>query len=675
VSVPAEVIVNTRLAGVRRFLVSAQEEAAAIREIGLATATTGREMSVTTRRSWLMNQALFTLRRVAYGSTLALLAAGAVALKLGFNFDSAMQQARVALQPVSKDIGGVNKELNYLFNFTKYTPFQFKDMTIAFRQMYLGMRTVGVSAETVNQTLKSMVDALAATGKTSPMNLNRVAIALQHMAFQGRLTGYTVNQLARDGIPIFAALRKEMGLTGDQLHHISTMGIPAQDVLAAINKYIETTPGFMNAAHRQATHTLHGLFTTFKDNLSQTMGLAERGWFGGLQHMAVGINSWFNTLNANLKHSHDLATALDQSLTPRSHTVITVWRNVAAAVHDAWVVFKALASVWTTSRPALWTLISGLIIVRAILAVAAHTTWLWVPALQVLVTWLILAKTWALLAGIYTWFYVGSEEKAAFWTRMVGVWMRYQYIEAKLLAFWTGILSVLTKGYVRNAEGQFVAMTFLQKAALRLRLAFLQLAGSELVAMGPFGWIAAAIIVLVGALVILYFKWKWFHNLVNATARFLYNHWYILAMLPVVGPLTAAVVVIVRNFHKIWSWIMRLINAAKSVVHWFGRMWKGLHHIGGVGGVLGKVGGLIGLAGGGTVTHTGAFMVGERGPEIAYLPKGAAVSPLNSPQLALAGGGPVRPIIIPITLEADGRKLAELVVRHESDVNARSGRG
>jgi len=151
------------------------------------------------KRSYLMNQALFTVRRMLYGTTLAFVAAGAMAFKWGFQFNSAMQQARVALAPVFGSTKALNKELDYLFNFTKYTPFQFKDVTSAFRMLYAAFHPLGISVATTNLTIKSLTDSLSYAGKTAPGQLNRAALALQHMAYQGHLTGYAVNQLSRDG--------------------------------------------------------------------------------------------------------------------------------------------------------------------------------------------------------------------------------------------------------------------------------------------------------------------------------------------------------------------------------------------------------------------------------------------------------------------------------------------
>jgi hypothetical protein len=77
-----------------------------------------------------------------------------------------------------------------------------------------------------------------------------------------------------------------------------------------------------------------------------------------------------------------------------------------------------------------------------------------------------------------------------------------------------------------------------------------------------------------------------------------------------------------------------------------------------------------GLQAGGVVTGGGGFLVGERGPELAYLPRGAAVSPL--PALAttnISNYFDIRQIVI--REEADIHKVAQAL----EELQARKNRG
>jgi tape measure domain-containing protein len=70
------------------------------------------------------------------------------------------------------------------------------------------------------------------------------------------------------------------------------------------------------------------------------------------------------------------------------------------------------------------------------------------------------------------------------------------------------------------------------------------------------------------------------------------------------------------------------------------------------------------LAAGGNVGAAGAVLIGERGPEVLNLPKGATVSPLpKRGPLANAGAAAAALMERPIQLVVDGRTLAEVTAR------------
>ena len=305
----------------------------ATKEMALANAKLGESLAISNKRSFLQNQLLFTARRALFYTTLGVIGLSAEVLKMGFSYDNAMQSASVALQQVIKPQKALNEELNKLFVITSQTPFQVKDVTQTFRQMYIAFKPFHVGIGTLNDTIQAITNNLAATGKESPASLNRVSTALAHVANVGHLTGQAVLQLARDGLQLYPALRKELHLTGDQMANIGKAGIPARDVLMALIKYSKTTPGIMDAAFRQANFTLSGAFTTFKDFVSQASGGAlggpsgTGGVFGGLQKDIVGINKHLTVLAQSGKaiSMMDVAKAVDQQLTPKTHAIINLF--------------------------------------------------------------------------------------------------------------------------------------------------------------------------------------------------------------------------------------------------------------------------------------------------------------------------------------------------------------
>ena len=430
------VILETILTGWREVVTGVQAEVAAMEELGLATKMAGNEATVAARKQEILTQATFTARRVAYAGTLALIAAGAAVLKLGWNYQSAMQQARVALQPVFHGTHGLTEELLHLYRVTAFTPFQFKDVTIAWRQMFAGLKYApGVQnpVELTNKTLQSMIDALSFAGKVAPMNLQRVSLALQHMAYAGRLTGYSLNQLWRDGIPMAAILNKEFGITGEQLHNISSYNIPVQDVLDAINKFIESTPGYKNAAFLQATKTLHGAWTTFKDLLSQASAGSGQGIFGGVQKFLTTVDQ---TLYGHLYSKKpvtmvEFMKAVDQAVSPRTHLLFDTFRLLQGILEGIKEDFMAVAT-------AIWLVLTPLMLLEKVLGIPGAKYGL-AYAFQVLgflmgiyIGALLLVKMYTIAAAVAEIIYTAVQNSRAVITRL-NIFLTYAYITAQWL--------------------------------------------------------------------------------------------------------------------------------------------------------------------------------------------------------------------------------------------------
>jgi tape measure domain-containing protein len=662
---PEEILLIARLQGKTEVIRGAAEISGSLDEVAISADEAGLAMERSGRRGFFMNQAFFTMRRLAYGATLAVVGTGIAALRMGFQFNSAMQQARVSLQPVSASLGGVNKELNYLFNFTKYTPFQFKDVTIAFRQMFAALHPLGIGVGVVNTTLHSLVDALAYAGKTSPTNLQRVSLALQHMAYQGRLTGYAVNQLARDGIPIFSALRQELGLTGDQLHSVATLGIPAQVVLKAINDYIESTPGFANAAYRQATGSLHGLFTTFKDNLSQLMGNMETGVFSRFQNRLIRFNAFFGRISNQMKHHVSFATIVGDAF---GGTAEFVWKQFAADVSLVWRIFTGFLRDVVKSRGTWAIIISALIILHGILVPIAFMVDHFGGALSVLLPLLVLWKVYTMVMNglLATQRFLLAADAGELGELSLAQMLYNRTISGSFRAIMLlrnarSALNVLFTGRAIGTE--FRALTRLERVALSLRGAFLRMfaplaaivaeswAFTASLLANPITWIVLGILALTAGLVILYFKWKAFHDIVNKTIGFLYHHPLLAMFVPVIGPLIA----IAHLFMSIYHHLHQIYNLLRHPLRTAGNMFS-LHSLEGLGmGALKMA--VPFLAGGGVVTRPGQVVVGDNGPELLSLPSGASVMPLNA--AAAGGGGPVQPIQINFVV---GHRVLERVM-------------
>jgi tape measure domain-containing protein len=670
-----------------------------------------------TKRSWLMNQALFTMRRYAYMGTLAVTGTTAAFLTWGTEFNATMQSATIALLPVMKNSGDVRVELQKLYNMAKYNPFRFQDMTTAFRSMFLAMQPLGITADDVNQTLHSMVDALSATGRTSPSQLNRVAVALQHMAYQGRLTGFTVNQLARDGIPIYGTLSKEMGITGAQLHNISKLGIPTSEVMKALNRYIESTPGLMNAAARQS-RTLGGELATLKDNISQTMGALTIGAFTGATRqggLLPSINRMFNGISKIIlrqkgKIGLGQVFGVIGNQWPWAKPLIAILEEIVKVVRILWNVIRngllpslgilgliLVTVVFPAMKPVLW----------ALTQLSKHS-WLLVPVIMVLLglwtaekTVLLtvaaaerIAATWAFFYNIVTGKSVGVLKAKVIWTRLA---TRAQII-------WTGVTRLATRAQIlwsiatgtaaRASNGQFRALTRVERISRRLIVTTRALTAAmwAFVIDNPIGIIIAAVVLLTVGIVILYFKWKWFHNLVNNTMGWIWKHWkMVAAILLFISPIFAILLVAARlladHWRDLWNILNKswsaLVSASKylsgifqGVYHWLVRMYNKLKDFLGL---WTKIPGLKFLV---DTAKSAAHAITRPGTGTFGFAQNASPSlggPLLSPQsqinplLASAGNANKSPFNLTVHnhISLDGKQVAASTAKHRQKAAAR----
>ena len=184
---------------------------------------------------------------------------------------------------------------------------------------------------------------------------------------------------------------------------------------------------------------------------------------------------------------------------------------------------------------------------------------------------------------------------------------------------------------------------------------------------------------------------QWVVNAAKNVFNWVKDHWPLLLGI-LAGPFALAVVEIIQHWGAVKKWFGDLLHwfggawkAVKDVIVWpFEEAWKGIKWIlnklidglnfliKGLDKIHFKVPGWVPflggkgfgfsikpighLAGGGPVTATGSYIVGEQGPEQVVLPRGASVTPNN--QLL---GGNDRPIVINVIL--DGKQLSKSMIR------------
>lgn len=535
---------------------SAQMKKAAVETAGLGTATrrTGKEMGIATHKGFLWNQMIFTGRRYTFYATLAVVSLAAGIVKLGFSYQNTMQQAKAALRTILGTGTLMTNTINRLFLIAAKTPFQFADITRAFSLMYSGFKPLGISIEDTTNTVYALTNALAVAFKNTPAALQRASIALQHLAYAGRLTGYTVNQLWRDGIPMAAILNKELGITGDQLHNISDLGIDTATVLRAIRHYLTTEAPFAGAAFRSQTETLQGAFSTFKDFLSQAAGGSTGGPFNFLTKFFQQLDTTlYKNANKNKPTTlTDIVTAIDQILSPKTHAVINFFEFMTGVINAfTFAVRLSTQAISLFLRP--FTIFFNMFGGRGGgMAVARIAGWAIGLLLFISLTRRAVTALKILISVLRA--ELALEAAAAIFGggRSLGGLFKRKKVYSPTGALGKGALTydlVFANRFTRLlATGFRLAAT----GAVKLAAGVLLISRAFLIFLftNPLGWA----ILVIGTLVILYFKWKRFHDLVDKTWHLIHTNKIAAALATAFAPIIAAALAleyIINNMNKI----------------------------------------------------------------------------------------------------------------------------
>jgi TP901 family phage tail tape measure protein len=168
--------------------------------------------------------------------------------------------------------------------------------------------------------------------------------------------------------------------------------------------------------------------------------------------------------------------------------------------------------------------------------------------------------------------------------------------------------------------------------------------GLMLLLFGPFG---AAAVIIIG-------HWHQIMNAAGAAISFIRGHWQALvSAIPVLGPLIAAVTSHWSTFRSVAapalgavrSILGGIVSALGQIVSWANSAANALANIHVPSISLPNLPGIPGIATGVTNFSGGVALVGERGPELVNLPRGADVHTAAETRSILGGGGRVRFVI------------------------------
>lgn len=596
--------------------VRANAEIAALNRTVRDTGVAAKEAAVGTRelhhRSFLANQALFTMRRYLYQATLALTAIGAAAVVVGFKFDAMRERTVTALSYLLKSTAGARAEFRELLHIARDTSFSPTQVIQAGQQLI----AFGFNAETANRALRDMGDAISALNLPQD-TVDRIILALGQIRVKGRVTGEELRQLANANIPAYDYLARAFGRTRVQLGRIADANIPAAQGIKAILRGLENQYG---GAAKSIRHTTSFQFEQLKGDLQVILGAITNSAFkklgSTLESFTAVTGKMFNAVVDNNAGFMDLVDIVDKATNGSIHL-----RLVIETLGDFFgTLFRSIGIVIKAFGPAITLmLLFAFAVIKVITWISKLFEWVntlttsgihpLTFALQVLGVYLLIVASAAIVSAAAT-----AKDTAA------------------------KIINTFVTNRNKAAQIGLAAATFIVRgAALAAATAMAILTGAEVTAVGIFALAVVAVLAIAAALGYLEYK----YGVVSKAVQYLwdkliaFNDW-------------------VSRHDPIKKFVGQLPFGNKSGID----IVRGFFQHGGTAGTAGR------------------YVVGEHGPEVVNLPAGARVTPVAQRPMdwsgvAAAGGGGMNITIYPADVNIDGRKIAEVVFKHRADRIAR----
>lgn len=621
---------------------------------GLQTQTASYNRAVTEghRRTWLMNQALFTLRRFAYAATLTIAALGAASVVAGVKFNISMEQNNIAMSHFLGSSELATEELDYLFELAARTPFEFQQVVNAERRFL----AFGFSVDEARQALSTIGDVAAGLGGDPADNIERLVLVLGQVRATGRVLGQDMLQLQQLGINTNRIFREELGLTREDLSQgVGELQIPAEVAIPALLRGMQKQ--FEGMAEEQSK-TLGGMLSTLHDYTTQLAGSLTMPIFDKLRGRIVpDLISVSDEMNRAAKEGaswNEMMEILDRHLGDTG-IIAEGWEILANVGASLGAIFtnivvpglKVFGLYLKIILPAL-SMLSGILLVvsqhsRILGYVVMYLTALYLVHRTILV----LNVIWTLRQGLA-------------WKLAIIAGMRFGgVIRFTTVMLYRGVVATRAWAFatiqLRSTMGTFLSPTFKRGGLLARGIRFI--------------WLAVA-----------------------ATRAWAISNLFVgrtFMMIPIIGWLAAiitAVIILEMKFHflqrrieGIWDLLIRFRDwITGNKMSWddflpdpkkIEKLFWFIAPVPAAGLAVGRK--IAGAADGGFITSGGMLMVGERGPELVTLPTGARVRPTGESHVPLDPAGIDLDLMIRSVFEVDGEKLEEKLAVHRLNKKAR----
>lgn len=205
-----------------------QVVASQVDKVGDSVEGLGGKAEDTGNRSGAMMGAIGKAARVG-GAILG--AFGLQSVKAGLQFNESFESARMSYSVFLGSAKKGQQFMDRLGEVSSKSPLRKTDYMEAAKQML----AFGASGKQTLQTLKAVNMAVVGSGKGAD-DMLRIVNILGQMKAQGKVSADTVTRLGQAGVPIDKILKKQLGLTAEQIKNIGKEGIGADKVIRAVNK-------------------------------------------------------------------------------------------------------------------------------------------------------------------------------------------------------------------------------------------------------------------------------------------------------------------------------------------------------------------------------------------------------------------------------------------------------
>ena len=566
---------------------------------------------------------------------------GTAIAKVGVEYNALQEQSKVTWTTL---LGSQEKAISQLERIEKFaasTPFS----KMGVDQMAKYLHNAGYEGDAVFDTLTKIGDMGSAFGvqEESLVELTRQFSQVQQAGY-----AYTedLNILADRGIPIYQAIADQVGVTVAEVKKMASEGKLTADIYnAAIDSMAATTAGAMDAQSK----TFNGMMSTLQDNLTTVAGLITEKLFTALSGLLERLLPIVEAFANAYKETGSFKTALLEAMEAMG---LEKWIEFGKEVKNVCIEIKDLTTAFLENEQLITTIAIVLgTLTTAVLAFNAAT---------------IASKISLVAQEAILWAMITAETVATTVTSAL----------ATAIAFLTSPITL-----VIVAIGALIAIIYL----LIKNWDAVKEAASKCL-----DWIVQ--------------KWKgaseWFKNVILTPLTTGWNNFW-------TGVKTGASNAW-ANLQNIWSgcvgWFKStIINPVSSA---FKDLWEGIksfltNPLEGIktmfrnafNWIIGKVNGLIGglnkiklpefLGGGGinipkiptlwkgsNYTMGGLTLVGEQGPELLTLPRGASVTPAHKTEQMLNSTNTTpQQISVIVQTTLDGKVLAETVTPYTDIVS------